>query len=105
MASTIGLMLSSCIIELAKTNQIETPMEMVTEEYRGFVITYPRVRIDSARWTVNLSSNDRHFHSNLDKGNEVFADHRSLQGAIRQAKDRADQLLERRANDTGSSTS
>jgi hypothetical protein len=50
-------------------------MEMVTEEYRAFVIAYPRVPVDAARWIVNLSSNDARLNVQLRGGNEVFTDH------------------------------
>ena len=34
-------------------------------EYRGCVITYPRVRFDFSGWTINLSSNDPHLFDRL----------------------------------------
>jgi hypothetical protein len=68
-------------------------MEMVTEEYRAFVIAYPRVPVDAARWIVNLSSNDARLNVQLRGGNEVFTDHRSLEGAMQKAKNRVDGIL------------
>jgi len=68
-------------------------MEMVTEEYRGFVITYTRVRVDAARWIVNLSSDDSHLKVQLRGGKEVYTGHRSLEGAIGRAKTRVDGIL------------
>jgi hypothetical protein len=70
-------------------------VEMVSQEYRGFIITYPQVPIDSARWIVNLSSNESRLNVQLRGGNEVFTDHRSLEGAIQKAKSRVDGILGR----------
>ena len=69
------------------------PLETVTQEYRGFVITYPQPRVDAARWIVNLSSNDPGLNVQLRGGNEVFTHHRSLEGAIQKAKARVDAIL------------
>jgi hypothetical protein len=68
-------------------------MEMVTDEYRGYVMTYHRIPMGAARWIVNLSSEDRPLNSKLQRGNEVIIDHHSLEGAIRQAKIRVDGIL------------
>jgi hypothetical protein len=67
-------------------------MEMCEDEYKGYVISYPRVRIDSARWTVNLASNSSHLQAKLGPSAEVFNDPHSLDGAIAQAKRRVDEL-------------
>jgi hypothetical protein len=67
---------------------------MVELNFRGFTITYPRVRIDSARWTVNLASNSPRLLAMLSGGQaEVFNDHHSLEATIAQAKRRVDELL------------
>jgi hypothetical protein len=68
-------------------------MEMVTQQYRGFVITYPQVPVDASRWIVNLSSNEPLLNVQLRGGNEVYTDHRTLEGAIKKAKNRVDGIL------------
>jgi hypothetical protein len=67
-------------------------MEMVEEEYKGFVISYPRIPMFSGRWTVNLASAKRHLQAKLGSSAEVFNDNHSLAGAIAQAKRRVDEL-------------
>jgi len=57
---------------LDPTGRRSSSMEMVEEEYKGYVISYPRIRIDSARWTVNLASNARHLQARLGPSAEVF---------------------------------
>jgi hypothetical protein len=61
-------------------------MEMVELEYKGCVITYPRIRIDTSGWTVNLASNDWQLLAKLGGKNKIFNDHHTLDGAIAQAK-------------------
>jgi hypothetical protein len=68
-------------------------MQMVTEEYRGYEITYPGVRIDAARFIVNLASNDPHLAMKLTAADRVIIDHGSLEGAVQQAKKCIDNLL------------
>jgi hypothetical protein len=67
-------------------------MEMVEEEYKGYVISYPRIPIFSGVWTVNLASNSGHLQARLGLSAEVFNDHHSIDGAIAQAKRRVDEL-------------
>jgi hypothetical protein len=69
---------------------------MVAEQrldYRGCVITWPEIRIDGARWTVNLASDN----PSLLGRSCVFNDHTSLEGAIQQAKRHVDERLHARA--------
>jgi hypothetical protein len=63
----------------------------IEEEYKGCVITYPRIRRDTSGWTVNLSSNNRHLFTQLG-GCVVIKNHVSLEGAIAEAKRRVDEL-------------
>jgi hypothetical protein len=60
-------------------------------EYKGCVITYPRPRMDSSRWTVNVASNDPHLLTKLG-GVVVINDFESLDGAIVKAKRHVDGL-------------
>jgi hypothetical protein len=60
--------------------------------YRGFEISWPEIRIDSSRWTVNLSSDDPHLLTKLG-GAQVFNDAKSLESAIQRAKLHVDSLL------------
>jgi hypothetical protein len=60
--------------------------------YRGFEISWPEIRIDSSRWTVNLSSDDPHLLTKLG-GAQVFNDPKSLESAIQRAKLHVDSLL------------
>ena len=61
-------------------------------DYRGCEITWPRTRIDSSRWTVNLCSNDPRLFAKLG-GNVVIDDFASLENAIAKARRRVDELL------------
>jgi hypothetical protein len=62
-------------------------------DYKGYAIMYPRVRIDTSGWTVNLASNAPHLQARLGPSAEVFKDYHSLNGAIAQAKRRVDELM------------
>ena len=33
-------------------------VELEYLEYKGYIITDPRIRMDTSRWTVNVASND-----------------------------------------------
>jgi hypothetical protein len=68
-------------------------MEMIDAEYRGFIISYPLLRMHTAWWTVNLGSDDPRLSDMLGNRAEIFDDHDSLDGAIKKAKQRADKLL------------
>lgn len=58
-----------------------------TLDYRGCVITWPEIRIDGARWTVNLASDN----PSLIGRSYVFNDATSFEGAIQQAKQHVDE--------------
>lgn len=62
-------------------------------DYKGYAIMYPRVRIDTSGWTVNLASNTPHLQAKLGPSAQVFKDYHSLDGAIAQAKRRVDELM------------
>ena len=67
-------------------------MEMVDVAYRGYLITYPKVRLDTSGWTINVASNDQELLMKL-RGETVFQDGHSLEGAIEKAKQYIDELL------------
>jgi hypothetical protein len=64
----------------------------IEEIYKGCVITYPKIRIDASRWTVNLGSNDPRLLAKLGGRIVVINDHISLEGAIAKAKCQVDEL-------------
>lgn len=70
-------------------HQIET----VNEPYKGFIISYPKIRIDTSGWTVNLGSEDRNLFLRLNPADGVHKDHVSLDGAIAKAKACVDRIL------------
>jgi hypothetical protein len=57
--------------------------------YRGCVIKWPEIRIDCARWTVNLASDNPSLLGRC----YVFNDARSLEDAIQQAKQYVDERV------------
>jgi hypothetical protein len=61
-------------------------------DYKGYEIHYPRVRIDTSGWTVNLASNDPRLLNRLGGQTIVIKDHQSLEGAIAKAKGHIDAL-------------
>ena len=61
-------------------------MEIIELPYEGFIISYPRIRIDTSGFTVNLASNDRHLQFKLRPEDTVHKDFHSLEGAIEKAK-------------------
>jgi hypothetical protein len=80
--------------------QGQTPVEVAPRlepggyvlDYKGYEISYPRVRIDTSGWTVNLCSNDPRMFNRLGGRNIVVSDHASLEGAIAKAKRHVDEL-------------
>jgi hypothetical protein len=66
--------------------------------YRGFEISWPEIRIDSSRWTVNLSSDDPHLLARLGAA-QVFNDPKSLESAIQRAKLHVDSILANQHHD------
>jgi hypothetical protein len=62
-------------------------------DYKGFEITYPRVRIDSSGWTVNLCSNNPHLFNKIGGRVVIIKDHVSIESAIAKAKARVDALI------------
>ena len=67
-----------------RTGEVQLP-------YKGYVVAYPRVRIHSAYYTVNLASNEMGLQSKLGNGSLVFND-ATLEGAIAQTKRYVDSL-------------
>ena len=61
-------------------------------EYRGCLITYPLIRFDSSRWTVNVASDDWHLQAKIGNGSVVIVDYDSLDGAVAKAKAYVDTL-------------
>jgi hypothetical protein len=61
-------------------------------EYKGCVISYPRIPMLSGQWTVNLASNNPHLLAKLG-GCVVINDHGSIDGAIAKAKRHVDELV------------
>ena len=61
--------------------------------YLGFVISWPRTQVRRDRWQVNLSSDFPHLLAKLGGEAKVFADFRSLEGAIQRAQQDVDELL------------
>ena len=76
---------------LDRAGNSKSPVE-IHEEYKGYIISYPRRPMYSGVWTVNLGSNMRHLQAKLGPSTEVFNDHTSLAGAIAQAKQRVDEM-------------
>ena len=60
-------------------------------DYKGCEISWPEVRLDASRWTVNLSSNDRGLLAKLG-GCVVIDDFKSLENAIAKARRHVDEL-------------
>jgi len=60
-------------------------------DYRDCEITWPKVRRDASRWTVNVSSNDRGLLAKLG-GCVVIDDFTSLENAIAKARRHVDEL-------------
>jgi helix-turn-helix protein len=65
-------------------------------DYRGFEISWPEVRIDASRWTVNLSSSDRRLLGMLGGRTQIFTDPHSIESCIQRAKLHVDDLLAQR---------
>jgi hypothetical protein len=63
----------------------------IEREYRGCVISYPRIPMFSNKWTVNLASNNPSLSVKLG-GNVIIDDYRSIESAISQAERRVDEL-------------
>lgn len=61
-------------------------------EYKGCVISYPRVPFDSSGWTINLASNNPHLFSRLGGQTVIIKSHVSLDDAITEAKQYVDQI-------------
>ena len=61
-------------------------------EYKGYLITYPRVRLNSSGWTINVSSNYPHLLDRLGGRVLVIKSGVSLDDAIAQAKRRVDRI-------------
>jgi len=66
-------------------------MEMVEIEYKGYVISYLKVRLDTSGWTVNVASNHLGLLNKL-YGKTVFQDGHSQEAAIGKAKQYIDGL-------------
>jgi hypothetical protein len=66
---------------------------MVEQNYKGYVIYYPRTPMFSGSWTVYLGSNDPRLRAKLRVTEEVFTDRQGTEGAIAQAKRRVDELV------------
>jgi hypothetical protein len=64
----------------------------IEEEYKGYIISYPRIPRMSGVWTVNLGSNLPYLQAKLGPSTEVFNDYTNISGAIAQAKRRVDEL-------------
>jgi len=61
-------------------------------EYKDFLIAYPRVRLDSAGWTINVASNYPHLLNRIGGRALVIKSGVSLDAAIAEAKRRIDQI-------------
>jgi|ERR1700722_6018433 len=68
------------------------PTAEIDIKYKGFIIVYPKFRIDASRWTVNVGSNDPRLLAKLGGRIAVINDHVSLKGAISKAKRHIDEL-------------
>lgn len=62
-------------------------------DYKGFEISYPRTRLDSSGWTVNVASNNPHLFNRLGGRTAVIKDHDSLEGAVEKAIRHVDALI------------
>ena len=67
-------------------------MEMVHRPYNGYVITYPKIRLTSAKWDVNIASDNPNLMAKL-QGKTVFDDGSSLEAAIAKAQQYIDERL------------
>lgn len=76
----------------ATTGRADPASNTVQLEYKGCVISYPRIPMFPGQWTVNLASNNPHLLAKLG-GCVVINDHRSIEGAIAKAKRRVDELV------------
>jgi len=62
-------------------------------DYKGYEITWPKVRHDSSRWIVNLASNSPHLLARLGGRTVVIDDFASLENAIEKARQHVDELV------------
>ncbi len=63
-------------------------------DYRGYEISWPQVRVDGSRWTVNLAARDRYLVAKLGGRALVFNDPSSIESAVQQAKLHVDAILD-----------
>jgi len=68
-------------------------METIEIEYRGFVISHPKVPMMGGQFTVNVASNDANLLPLLPYNDRVIVDHASIEGAINEAKRLIDRAL------------
>jgi hypothetical protein len=69
-------------------------METDEEKYRGYLIRWPKVRIDTRGYVVELSSDDPHLLARFGGLPVKCRDFDSLEGAIQQAKQHVDYFLD-----------
>ena len=70
----------------------ESNME-IEVEYKGCVMNYPRIRLDTSGWVINLGSNNPHLFNKLGGRIVIIKSHVSLDDAIAQAKRRVDEIV------------
>jgi hypothetical protein len=68
----------------------------MVQNYKGYVIFYPKTAMFSGSWSVDLSSNDPRLRARLRAAEEAFTDRHGIDAAIAQARRRVDELV---AND------
>jgi UDP-N-acetyl-D-mannosaminuronic acid transferase (WecB/TagA/CpsF family) len=69
---------------------------MVEQNYKGYVIFFPKNAMFAGSWSVYLSSTDPRLRARLRAAEEVFTDGHGIDAAIAQARRRVDDLV---AND------
>jgi hypothetical protein len=66
---------------------------MVEQDYKGYVVFYPKTPMFSASWSVYVGSNDPRLRARLRASEEEFTDRLGLDAAIARAKRRVDELV------------
>jgi hypothetical protein len=66
---------------------------MVEQDYKGYVIFYPKTPMFSGSWSVYVGPNDPGLRAHLRASEEEFTDRHSLDAAIAKAERRVDDLV------------
>ena len=68
-------------------------METVEQEYRGYILSYLKIPLNGAQFTVNVASNDPRLYGRLRNDQKIIVDGASIERVVEKAKRVVDEVL------------